>query len=259
MAVPSIAGSNVNLSFGSPSTQQKSSDAAAATSVTTTSVTTTFKRDSDRVEQQLNVTKVQLSAYGQIKSAVAEVQTTSRTLSDPEKTGNAADIRKAVGSFVSAYNKAVASATRSDDNDAGAVANDVRVRFAGAELSRSVDAGNNRAELQKIGVTQNTDGSLSVDAKALDTALHANPDQVRSTIGAVGQAVEKTAARELAGSGNTGSSTGSPDNRGRNREAQRNTQQEQMAAAQRLVEQQTTQPNSIAAGGLAAYQRTFSG
>lgn len=259
MAVPSIAASNVNLSFGSPSTQQKISDTAAAASVTATSVTTTFKRDSDRVEQQLNVTKVQLSAYGQIRSAVAEVQTTSRTLSDPEKTGNAADIRKAIGSFVSAYNKAVATATRGDDNAAGGVASDVRTRFAGAELSRSVDTGNNRAELQKIGVTQNTDGSLSVDTKALDTALHANPDQVRSTVGAVGQAVEKAAARELASSGNAGSSTGSLDNRSRNREAQRNAQQEQMLTSQRLAEQQTSQVNSVSAEGLAAYQRTFSG
>ena len=249
MDISSIANSLISQSFaGQQSTQTASAPATAA-----------FTHANKRIEQQLGSTKVQLSAYGQIKGAFSEVQTTGKALSDLKTTSTADDVKKAVNGFVSAYNKAnkaVGAATQGDGEQTGALANDSRARIAGNDLRRSVTEGSSLSDLKKIGITQNKDGSLNVDTKALEKALQSNSNQVLSTVAGIGQQVEKTTTQELANNGNVGSSVNSLNNRSRSLEAQQSAQQEQITASQRLIEQQTTQINNVFAGGLAAYQRT---
>lgn len=255
MAISSVAGSLISQSFDSQSARQSSQ-------TTSDPVADALKHANNRIEQQLGSTKVQLSAYGQIKGAFSEVQTASKALSEPKKTATTDNVKKAVAGFVSAFNKAnktVGAAVQGDGKQVGTLANDARARNAVTDLRRSVTEGSALSDLGKIGITQNKDGSLAVDAKALDKALQSNPDQVRSTVAGVGQQVEKTATRELANNGNVGSSVNTLNNRSRSLEARQSAQQDQLAASQRLVEQQTTQLNNIFAGGLAAYQRTLTG
>ena len=252
MVISNIANNLIGQTQSSQSTQQATSDP----------VTKALKRASDRIDQQLGSTKVQLSAYGQIKSAFSDVQAAGNALSNLKKTATADDIKKAVQGFVDAYNKAnkaVGTATQGDGKQAGALANDARARLAGNDLRRSVAEGGNLADLKNIGVTQNKDGTLAVDSKALDKALQANPDQVRSALGATGQQVEKAAARELANNGNVGKSVNALSNRSNNLEAQQSAQQDLLLASQRAVTQQATLINNTFASGIAAYQRTFSG
>ena len=252
MAISSIASSLISQSFAGQSTQQSTQTVADP-------VTAAFARASNRTDQQLGSTKVQLSAYGQIKGAFAETQTASKALSNLKTTSTTDDVKKAVEGFVNAFNKtnkAVGAATQGDGKQAGALANDSHARVAGNDLRRSVAEGSSLSDLKKIGITQNKDGSLNVDTKVLEKALQSNPDQVRSTVASVGQQVEKTATRELANNGNVGSSVNSLNTRSRSLEAQQSAQQEQIAASQRLVDQQTVQINNVLAGGLAAYQRT---
>ena len=257
MAVSNITSSLISQSLGDQKATQQSSK------TTSDPVTNALKHASDRIEQQIGSTKVQLSAYGQIKGAFSEVQAAGRTLSDTKKAATTEDVRKAVTGFVSAFNKAnktVAAATQGAGKQAGALANDARASIAGNDLRRSVTEGNALSDLKKIGITQNKDGSLAVDTKLLDKALQANPDQVRSTVANIGQQVEKTAAQELGDNGNVGRSVNTLSNRSRNLETQQSTQQEQLAAAQRLVDQQTAQldnHNNGVASGATAYQRTF--
>ena len=255
MAISSIAGSSISHSFRGQATQQSPQTIADP-------VAKALKPANNRIEQQLGSTKVQLSAYGQIKGAFAEVQAASKALSDTKKTTTGDDVKKGVESFVNAFNKAnkaVGTAVRGDAKQVGTLANDPRARIAGNDLRHAVAEGSTLSDLKQIGITQNQDGSLAIDTQAFDTALQANPDQVRSTAASVGQQVEKTATRELANNGNVGSSVNALNQRSRSLEAQQSAQQDQLVASQRLVEQQTTQINNIFAGGLVAYQRTLTG
>lgn len=233
-------------------------------SKTADAVAAAFEKVNSRIEQQLGSTKVQLSAFGQIQSAFADLQTAGKALSATKETATADDIEKAAASFVDAFNKAnktVSAATQRDGKQSGALANDVRARLAETDLRRSVSTGDSLADLKKIGITQGKDGSLAVDAKKLESALQANPDEVRKALANVGEQVEKTASRELAKGGNVGSSVDALTNRSRNLETQQSEQQEQVDAAQRAVDQQTTRLNlnTTSSSGIAAYQRTFVG
>lgn len=234
-------------------------------SASSDAVTAAFKKAGSRVEQQLGSTKVQLSAYGQIKSSLAEVQTAGKALGDAKQTATATDVKKAASAFVDAYNKAsqtLGTAIQGEGKQPGALANDSRARFAASDLRRSVTAGSSLVDLNKIGITQNKNGSLAVDTKALESAFQANPDQVRTTLASLGGQAEKTATRELAKGGNVGGSVEALGNRSRSLEAQQNTQQAQIAAAQQIVDQQSTRLNSLSnafTSGIAAYQRTFGG
>lgn len=230
----------------------------SAQKISSDPVAKAYEQANSRVGQQLESTKVQLSAFGKIKGALSEVQTASTTLSDPKKTATTADIKKAVEGFVSSYNKtnsAVSTAIKGDGKQAGALADDSRARVADSDLRRTLSAGSNNADLKKIGITQNKDGSLSVDTKALDNALKSNSGQVLNTVAGVAGQVSKTASRELASSGNVGSSVSSLSSRSRTLETKLSTQQEQTAAAQRTVEQNMTRLNDAFASGVSAYQR----
>lgn len=221
-------------------------------------VSKAYTQANDRVEKQLQSTNVQLSAYGQIKGGLSEVQTASKTLSDPKQTATTADIKKAVEGFVSAYNKtnsAVDRAVQGDGKQAGALAGDSRAKVTDSNLQRTLSSGSNLADLKKIGITQNKDGSLSVDAKALDNALKSNSGQVRSSVAGVAGQLDKTASRELASSGNVGSSFNSLSSRSRSLESKLSTQQDQMSAAQGLVEKNSNRLNDAFAVGVSAYQR----
>lgn len=259
MDISSIA-SLLSQSYGGVSGQASQSSRTSGTD----QVAAAFEKAESRVTKQLESTKVQLSAYGQIKAAFADVQTASKALTDPKQTATVEDVKKVAGSFVDAYNKAnkaVSVATQNAGKEVGALANDARARIAGSDLRRSVAEGNSLADLKKVGITQNKDGSLAIDTKALESAFQANPEQVRSTLASVGTQVDNTATRELAKSGNVGSSVTALSNRSRNLEAQQSTQQGLAAAAQRQIDQQTARlnPDNAFASGVAAYLRTFIG
>lgn len=250
----SSVGSQAGSSVGSRTTQVARQDEV-------TPAAKALKRATSRTEESLQSAKVQLSAYGQIKGAVSELQTASRAVSDPKKTATADDARKAIENFVGAFNKAhaaVNNATKNNGKEAGALANDSRARIAGNDLRRSVSEGNSSAELKKAGITQNKDGSLSLDSKALDKALKESPEQTVAAVGEVGKQVEKTATRALANNGNVGGSVENLNKRSRSLEAEQSAQKALVEASQRSVEQQSVNISKLATG-IAAYQRNFLG
>lgn len=240
-------------SGGANTTAVARKDATSATAKAT-------KRATDRTEEKLESTNVQLSAYGQIKGAVSELQAASKAVSEPKKTATADDARKTIESFVSAYNKAnatVAKTTRNEGKETGVLANDARARIAGNDLRRSVSANDGLAELKKAGITQNKDGSLSLDTKTLDKALRESPTETVAAVAEVATRVEKTATRELASNGNVGGAAQTLDQRSRRLEAEQASQQALAEASQRTVAQKTA--NIAQAAGIAAYQRNFLG
>ena len=254
MDLSSIAQLTTSISSVGSQTGGVGSQSAPVTRQTDTAAAASkaLKRATDRTDEKLESTKVQLSAFGQIKGALSELQAASKAVSEPKKTATTDDARKTVENFVAAFNKSNAAAGNA------ALANDARARGAANDVRRSVSEGDGLAELKKAGITQNKDGSLALDTKALDKALKAAPQQTVAAVAEVGQRVERTATRELASSGNVGASVTALNQRSRSLAAEQSAQQARVEASQRTVEQRTANIAQVA-NGIAAYQRNFLG
>lgn len=247
--------------IGSPPAGAVGSRATQVAPSTPTPEAKALKRATSRTDEKLGSTKVELSAYGQIKAAFAELQTASKTVAEPAKTATVDDAKKAVENFVSAFNKAnaaIKNATKDNGRETGALANDARARSAGNDLRRAVSESNGSAELKKAGIAQNKDGSLSLDAKALDKSLKERPAQTAAAVAELSRKVERTATGELAGNGNVGRSVEALTQRSRSLEAEQSAQQALIEASQRTARQQGANITRLASG-IAAYQRNFLG
>lgn len=236
--------------------QATSHSSAAGTAANTLAPAT------ERLGKELESTNVKLSAYGQIKSSFGGAQTAAKSLTSSaiSKTATNADIEKAAQAFVNAYNQAhqsVSSATASSSKQSGALATDSRAKSAGSDLARSFTDGNGLSDLKKAGITQNANGTLSLDTKALQTALQSNATQTKTTLANLGQQVSNSAGRELASTGNVGVSVGKLTNRAQTLAAQQSALEQQASSLQSLLDQQNTTLNYATANGLAAYQKVL--
>jgi flagellar capping protein FliD len=209
----------------------------------------TLQRGAVRSDERIESTKVELSAFGQAKGALAELQTAAEAVTEPRQTATADDAKKAVENFVSAFNKAntaVSNAEKASAKETQALA---------GELRRSVSEGNGSAELRKAGIAQSRDGSLSLDTRALEKSLRESPEQTLAAVAETGRKVEKSATQQLANGGNASEAANVRDRR---LEAEQGAQQAVVAASQRTIEQQSANITKLASG-IAAYQRNFLG
>ena len=219
-----------------------------------------FDLASQRIGQQVSTTNVQLSAFGQIKSSFVDIQSAAKSLSAPGKTSTTEDITKAVQTFASAYNNAtstVNTALTGDGKSPGALAGNALANLTSFDLKRVVTSGTNTADLKKIGVNANKDGTLSVDTKALQSALQANPNAVQDTLAKVGAQAGQVSQKELASNGNVGSSVNTLSTRANYLTAQATAQQKLATDSQNAVLQQSSIVNNNAASGIAAYMQMF--
>jgi flagellar capping protein FliD len=212
-----------------------------------------------RVSQQLQSTNVQLSAYGQIKSAFGSAQTAAGSVvaAATSKTASNSDVEKAAQAFVDAYNQAsqaVGTAVNGTGKQAGALATDFRAKVAGSDLAQALTGGTGLADLKQAGITQNKNGTLTLDTKVLDQALQSNSTQTKGALARLGQQVGTSAGRELASGGNVGASVGSLTSRSQSLTAQQTALQQQAAVLQNTLEKQSAVLNYATAGGLAAYK-----
>lgn len=213
----------------------------------------------ERLTQSLSATNVKLSAYGTLKSAFGTSQSAASSLSSAaaSKTASSSDVSKAAQAFVDAYNqaeKAVGTSTATGSKP-GALTADFHAGRAGRDLAQALTSGSGAADLKQVGITQNKDGSLSLDTKALDQALQANSTQTKSALGRLGQQVSDTAGRELASTGNVGASLGSLTSKAQTLTAQQHALQQQAATAQSAIDNQSAVLNYFSLSGIAAYQR----
>lgn len=245
------------ITIGSMSAAASSSyGVGSALSAASDPASAALKAANDRVSQQLGSTQVKLSAFGQIKNAFAQVENAAQGLTKLKSGATANELSSAVGAFVNAYNQAngtVNSETKakSASSAAGALSSDVRARLAGNDLQRALTRGDTASSLAKIGITRSKDGSLAVDNKALQNALQANPEQVRSTLAAIGAQVETTASRELGSGGHVGSSV----NALASRASELTTQQSRQQISAAVTQLSNAQTGSLFSSGVAAYQQ----
>lgn len=234
---------------------------SAASQNVNTQAVDVFKRASDRMAQQINATDVNLSAFGKIKAGFAELQSAGKDLADPKKTATDEDVKKAARSFADAYNnasEAINTATKGDGKVSGALGDDSRARLAGNDLKKIVMSGNNTADLKNIGINVSRDGAMSVDSKAFQNAMQANPSAVKDTLARIGGQAEQVSKKELASTGNVGSAVNTLNTRARNLEAQMVEQQKVASASQATVQRQVANIGSTAADGIAAYMQMLS-
>lgn len=213
----------------------------------------------ERLSQQRESAQVRLSAFGQIKSAVAELQSSSKALTDATNTDTAEEATKTAQNFVSAFNTARTVANRAINGDGeteGALATDSRARVAANEVNRSLDRSSSKA-LSAIGITTNQDGTLSLDKQKFEQALQSAPQQVSDTLSAAGQQVEQSTSRQLQNTSNVNRSISTLNTQVRNLESQQANQQNLIELMQRSTEQANNRLNAISASGIASYQKIF--
>ncbi|MFZ2853924.1 MAG: flagellar filament capping protein FliD [Rhodocyclaceae bacterium] len=232
-------------------------------------VSAASRRSAQSLSQETESTKVRLSAYGQVKSAVAEVQTAAKGLQDSKQLQTADSARKAAEAFVKAYNaenKTTTDVTRRKGSDgaAGALADDPLARSASSGLQRTVR--NSDAELKQAGITRQKDGTLAVDAKAFDAAYAKDASAVKGALGTIGTRVDSVATRQLSSAGTVGRTVDSLnskvtnlENKQANQQANQQDLQSLLDASRRQVEEQASRfSTGPFASGVAAYKGIFS-
>jgi len=219
-----------------------------------------------RLTQAIESTQVQLSGYGQIKGSFAATQSAAQTLTATaaNTAAGVADVRKAVQGFVAAFNQSVKAASTAVKQN-GALAGQTQAVLANADLNGSLTAGNGVTDLRQLGVTRGQNGTLTLDAAALEKAFQGNATQVRSALAELGQQVGNRLGSELAGGGNIGSSVATLTTRAQSLATQQTNQEARISSSLQAVQQSSQQfgvanaTNYAAATGLAAYRAWFGG
>lgn len=207
-----------------------------------------FSSAAARLDQARQTTTAQISAYGQVKSDFARVQDSGKALANTQSTTSTADVKKNLQAFVSAYNDARSAVAKTTTGSA---------QTAGRDLQRAVSTDSARADLKSLGITQNKDGTLTLDTKALDQALQTNAGTVRGAASRIGSTAQQTATRALSNSGSINTSLNALNTKEQGIEARQASQQQLATESQQQVSQVSSRLNN-ALSGITAYNRIFS-
>jgi hypothetical protein len=222
-------------------------------------VATALRRPAETLSREVEGARVRLSAFGQVQSAVAGVQSAANKLQDIKPTESVADVRKAAETFVTAFNNQRSALQRvpgseNGRNETAAVAQDGRAQVASSQLQRTV--GDNSASLRDAGIRIQQDGSLTIDATALEAAYSANPTKLTQTLGSIGRAAEATATRQLSSTGSVGSAVSNLNSRVQQLETRQADVQTRIDESQRAVES-ASRRYGVGASGPGAYLGIF--
>jgi len=245
------------LLSGKASALGTAAQTAKAAASTVDPIEKAFSEANKRVQQQLDTTTAQLSSFGKLKSSFSEVQGAAKTLGAVSATATDAGVSKAVGDFVATFNAALTT-TQSSQAQATSIKETTGARRAETDLRRVI--GNDSAQntsLKKMGITQQADGSLSVDATKFQAAMKADPGALRSTVAKLGQQSQAVATRELADTGNVGSTLKALTTQSSSLQSRQSEQQAALAALQQFASSQNAASGSGNASGLAKYNRIY--
>lgn len=252
-------------------------------------VTRALDQADQRIEQQRSSTEVRLSAFGQLRSSVAQLQESAAALANgangannanaanttnPVTSGNGANTantvnaadasRNAATRFVNAFNQARSTANQVTQGSSGALAGDGRAATAASQLNRTL-SDDSRQQLRSIGINANQDGTLSIDQQRFNQALQDNAQGVGNALARVGTQVQQSTTRQLEDNGAINRSIDTLSARASQLQTQQAAQQQ---LAQQFQQQDRSQQqesanqfsavNAINASGIAAYQKIFS-
>lgn len=231
----------------------------------TSAVNDALDQSSQRLARQQSSTEVQLSAFSQVRSAIAQLQDSSKALTATDNTDTLDETRRAAANFTNAFNNARDTADRTingkpgteDGNTDGALSGDGHANVAASQLSRTLSSTSTEA-LRSIGINRDQNGTLSIDQQRFEQALQSNPQQVSSTLANVGQQVEQTTSRQLEGSSNISRAVDNLSRQTQQLEAQQQTQQELVDSLQQATNAAANQFNFSTTNGIRDYERIFS-
>ncbi len=235
-----------------------SSSTSSTSSTSLDPMTRAFDQAGKRVQSQLDSTSTQLSSFGKLKSAFADVQTTAQALSKPKTGATDADISKSASDFVAAFNVAL-KAAQSSQSQASSVKEDTSARRTQTDLRQVLGKDNSLStSLKQIGITQQADGSLALDTSKFQAASQADPTALRATVAKLGQQSQAVASRELSDTGNVGGTLKALDTRSRQLQTQQTNQQTVLASLQQNASTLSKQFGSSASNGVNAYSSIYS-
>lgn len=225
-------------------------------------VSSALRQPSEALSREIESTRVQLSSLGQVQSATAGLQSAAIKLRDLPESAVVGEAKKAAEAFVQAYNDqrtALAGAggdvaRRGSAQAIGATGVDGRVAVAASQASRLT--GDQGTALREAGIRVERDGSLSVDAKALESAFNANPKAVTQALGQVGRAAEAMTTRQLSENGSVGAAVRTLENRTQQLENRQSLVENASVAAQRALES-SSRRYGFGAVGAGAYLGIF--
>jgi len=189
-----------------------------------------LRRPAEALAREAEGTRVRLSEFGRAKSAAAELQSAGRRLQQaPAATAD--DARRYAENFVAAFNAERSALARVATPGDGVTAEAARAQIAGGQLARVV--ADNATAFRESGIRIADDGTLAVDAKAVEAAFNANPTALSRSLGEVGRATEATTTRQLSQAGSVGAAVEQLSNRLQRIE----DRQSELAAARSRVEE----------------------
>ncbi|WP_322739913.1 flagellar filament capping protein FliD [Delftia tsuruhatensis] len=196
--------SSTTAQTASDSAIKKSDAQAGATKTDSTKTETTeaekvrklapsLSKAHERIAAQAQAGSTSLSALGQFKSSLVDLATAGKEMAALTATSTTQSVQGALEKLVARYN---ASAAKGNASAAAGSTTDVGATRALSELRAaimSVTGSATSPSLARIGIVQRQDGTLAVDAKALEKSMATDPAGVTSALAGIGKAVENSA------------------------------------------------------------------
>ncbi|MDH0775539.1 flagellar filament capping protein FliD [Delftia tsuruhatensis] len=196
--------SSTTAQTASDSAIKKSDAQAGATKTDSTQTETTeaekvrklapsLSKAHERIAAQAQAGSTSLSALGQFKSSLVDLATAGKEMAALTATSTTQSVQGALEKLVARYN---ASAAKGNASAAAGSTTDVGASRALRELRAaimSVTGSATSPSLARIGIVQRQDGTLAVDAKALEKSMATDPAGVTSALAGIGKAVENSA------------------------------------------------------------------
>ncbi|WP_310635590.1 flagellar filament capping protein FliD [Delftia acidovorans] len=151
----------------------------------------------ERIAAQAQAGSTSLSALGQFKSSLVDLASAGKDVAALSATSTTQSVQGALEKLVARYNSSVAkgsvSAAAGSSTDVGATRALRELRSAIMSVTGSATA----PSLGKLGIVPRQDGTLAVDAKALEKSMAADAAGVTSALAGIGKAVENSANSAL--------------------------------------------------------------
>ena len=150
---------------------------------------------------ELQANQNHITGLNQLLSALTAFDASLQGVQQQEASGSATDVATAAQQFVDAYNTLVTTISNltgtAGTGTAGALAGDGVAKDVANALTQSEGSvlSNTLGGLDSIGITKNSDGTLSLDANALQQAFTANPGDTTSLLNQAAQSLDQVATQ----------------------------------------------------------------
>jgi hypothetical protein len=256
MNINTLLGSNTSTLFGTTTSSSQSATAASA-------VPQSLQKADKRVQAGVDATTAQLSSFGLLKSAISGSQAVAHSLSNLSASATVDDLTKAAGNFFNAFNATVNAAKNATSASGSAAASQSASRILRETRSALTLDPATQDAMKKLGMSIQSDGSLTQDTKKFAVALASDPTGVRAAMATLGKRVDGVATKELASDGPVGAAVASLTLRGTSLAAQQKAlkalEASIVSAQSTSASAQTTATSGMYGSGLAAYQAGLTG